>query len=163
MLPNQTLSSLRTVAAPKLGAGTTTTTSALPAGLSHLSASRSPLQHIVLFSSVATLVGAAGQANYVAANAALDGWAAGARGAGVVATSMQWGAWAAAGMASRAVVDRLDRIGQGVLSAEAGLAALSSALRAVGSLRPTAAPSVVTVNPFDWSKYERAVLQVRGW
>lgn len=65
-----------------------------------------PTAQVVLFSSVASLLGAAGQANYVAANAALDSWAAAATSAGQACTSIQWGAWAQAGMASQAVKAR---------------------------------------------------------
>ena len=54
----------------------------------------------VLFSSIAVLLGAPGQANYSAANAALDSMAVSARAAGVVVVSVQWGAWASAGMAA---------------------------------------------------------------
>jgi hypothetical protein len=62
-------------------------------------------------------------------------------------------------MASAAVTRRLARLGQGVLSPAAGLAALARAMRAVGFARPRAAP-VVTVNPFEWHTYSKAVLQV---
>jgi hypothetical protein len=87
LLPNQTLASLRAVMAPK--------TAAKDALQAHQAAQ--PLRQLVLFSSVASLVGAAGQGNYVAANAVLDAWAAQAAAQGVAASSIQWGAWASAG------------------------------------------------------------------
>jgi hypothetical protein len=124
-------------------------------------ASRLPLTHTVLFSSVAALVGAAGQGNYVAANAGLDAWAAAARAGGVAATSVQWGAWAGAGMASRGVMERLKRLGQGILEPAAGLSALAAALRGadVGEPLRSAGTAVLTVNPFDWPTYARTVLR----
>lgn len=67
------------------------------------------------------------------------------------------------GMASAAVKDRLNRVGQGVLQPSAGLAALAAVLRAAAGLTSTAVPSaraagaagpaVVTVDPFKWSTY----------
>lgn len=56
-----------------------------------------PIRSTVLFSSVAAMLGTAGQASYAAANAGLDGWASAAQAAGRSAVSVQWGAWASVG------------------------------------------------------------------
>jgi acyl carrier protein len=86
----------------------------------------------VLFSSAAATFGAAGQGNYAAANAFLDGLAAARRAAGLPATSLAWGLWAGAsvmtghlGAENRA---RIARGGVTELSAEQGLALLDAAL-----------------------------------
>jgi hypothetical protein len=55
-------------------------------------------------------------------------------------------------MASAAVTSRLERIGQGVLSASQGLAALASALRALPAA-PLCQPPLMCVNPFAWAAY----------
>jgi hypothetical protein len=62
-------------------------------------------------------------------------------------------------MASAAVKDRLNRLGQGVLDPAAGLNALAAVLRSAASpagaglLGGSARAAVVTVNPFKWGTY----------
>ena len=90
------------------------------------------LESFVLFSSASATFGSAGQGNYAAGNAFLDGLACSRRAAGLPAASLAWGLWADAS-AMTGHLDgtgraRMTRDGVGALSAGDGLALLDAAL-----------------------------------
>jgi NADPH:quinone reductase-like Zn-dependent oxidoreductase/malonyl CoA-acyl carrier protein transacylase/acyl carrier protein len=89
------------------------------------------LDAFVMFSSVASVLGGAGQGSYVAANAFLDALAAHRQAAGLPALSMAWGLWdLATGMAGLLNSSDRARIGRGGMTALAvadGLALLDLA------------------------------------
>ncbi|WP_406397037.1 type I polyketide synthase [Streptomyces uncialis] len=121
--------------------------------LLHELTSTLPLRLFVLFSSVAGVVGNAGQANYAAANAFLDALAAHRRGLGLPGVSVAWGPWSDTGMAAgltAADISRLTAGGVGMLSREQGLDLLDTALRE--------APDALLVA----SRWETAALRARA-
>ena len=138
----QTLGSLRGVFAPKVEA----------AARLGLAAQTHPSAFQLLFSSVASLLGSPGQANYAAANALLDGMAAAAQQGGAAAVSVQWGAWAGAGMAAgdASTAARVERTGMALLQPQQGLGVLEGMLVAQPA---AAAASQLTASAFVWSRF----------
>ncbi|WP_327130124.1 SDR family NAD(P)-dependent oxidoreductase [Streptomyces sp. NBC_01343] len=116
---------------------------------------RSELSVFVLFSSIAGVLGNAGQANYAAANAYLDALAEQRRADGLPATSVAWGSWADAGMAagSDALAERIRRSGMAPMDPELALAALQQAL--------VRGAACVTVADIDWDTLAPALTAAR--
>lgn len=140
-LANQTLAGIRTAFAPK-------DSSAL---LWERVVGAQPGTMHVTFSSVAALLGSPGQANYSAANAALDAMASGWQARGLVGLSVQWGAWAEGGMAAAnaATAKAVERMGMGMITPAAGIAAVHSLLMT----QPAHTPALVTAVPFHWPHF----------
>ncbi|WP_460062317.1 SDR family NAD(P)-dependent oxidoreductase [Streptomyces sp. YKOK-I1] len=103
------------------------------------------LSAFVVFSSVAGTFGGAGQANYAAANAFLDAFAARRRSAGLPATALAWGPWVpGAGMTAElteADQRRLTRNGMLPLTPAQGLGLLDTVMDlGMGLERPCVLP-----------------------
>ncbi|MFJ5779718.1 SDR family NAD(P)-dependent oxidoreductase [Streptomyces sp. NPDC093094] len=142
LLDGQDAESLAAAAAPKLTAALHL--DELTRGLD--------LDAFVLYSSVVGVLGNLGQANYAAANAALDALAVRRRAAGLPAVSVAWGPWADGGMTHGAAETQLRRIGLEPMPAPHALDALDAVL----DRGPTA-----LVAGIDWTRAATAYTEGR--
>ncbi|MEM7050083.1 MAG: SDR family NAD(P)-dependent oxidoreductase [Acidobacteriota bacterium] len=106
------------------------------------------LDFFVLFGSVATWVGSAGQSTHAAANGFLDGLALYRRRLGLPASSIGWGAWSEVGKAVGAERELASRGYRG-LTTELGLAALTAIVASPG----TALEPCLAVAPWSFDRW----------
>jgi hypothetical protein len=106
------------------------------------------LDWFVLFSSAASLFGAAGQGNYAAGNAFLDALAHYRRAQGQPGLSVNWGAWAGGGMATSLGVEHRERWRQQgiqLIDPERGLEVLGRLM--------DGGPAQAAVLPITWRRF----------
>ncbi|NTX14092.1 SDR family NAD(P)-dependent oxidoreductase [Myxococcus sp. CA056] len=122
----------------------------------HLMTRALPLDHLILFSSISSLIGNAGQGSYVAANSFLDQLAVYRRKQGLAATAIQWGALGEAGLVARNahVAQHLEHLGLRGLSTHAALQALGRVL--------DAPPVQLAIADVDWNRLGAALVPWSG-
>jgi thioesterase domain-containing protein/NAD(P)-dependent dehydrogenase (short-subunit alcohol dehydrogenase family)/aryl carrier-like protein len=116
----------------------------------HVLTKKLPLDFLVFFSSMASLIGSAGQANYSAANAFMDALAHSRHTQGLPSLSINWSAWLKVGMAAQKpqIIERLDKIGIGAVEPEQGLQILEKLLSDQQTIQ-------VGVMPIQWRTFQK--------
>ena len=133
VLVNQTWQHFETVMAPKVTG----------AQLLHRLTEKLALDFFVLYSSVASLFGSAGQANHAAANAFLDALAHFRHSQGLAALSINWGVWREVGAAAdRGAVERSVEQGIDSFSPQEGLEVLGQLMHS--------SVNQIGVSPINW-------------
>ncbi len=120
----------------------------------HLHSQNIPLDFFVCFSSIASLLGVPGQANYAAANGFLDALAHYRRNLGLPSLTINWGPWSNTNMISEAD-NRFAAQGITTINLEEGLEIFEQLLQAD--------PIQIGVLLIDWVKYIKLFLSNRNF
>ncbi|MDJ1183275.1 type I polyketide synthase [Roseofilum casamattae] len=110
------------------------------------------LDFFVCFSSIASMLGSAGQGNYAAANGFMDAMANYRQGLGLPALTLNWGPWGQVGMAANLTEEhqhRLEASGLKAIAPEDGMQALGELL--------SGSSGQVGVFPVKWSAFLQQV------
>ncbi len=114
----------------------------------HLLTQKYDLDRFILFSSASSLLGAAGQANYCAANSFLDALAHVRQGQGLPAIAINWGAWQSIGLAAKAQIERsFAQKGIGTIHRKQAISILEQLL--------LHEPTQIGVIPIEWSQWSK--------
>ncbi len=125
----------------------------------HAAATAICLRSLALFSSITALLGgAAGLANYSAANVCLDALATCRRACGIPSVSVQWSAWAEVGMMTRGAAR--ERMQEAEAAAGLSSVGLAEGLRALGQAVKFESLPVLAVVPVTWSRFLGAGAEV---
>lgn len=104
------------------------------------------LDFFVMYSSVASILGSAGQSNHSAANSFEDSLSNYRRSLGLPSLSINWGVWTGLGSAAERGADKKEKItGIGNINARRGIQSLDKALKLD--------TAQVSIFPMDWQKY----------
>ncbi|MEM8502457.1 MAG: SDR family NAD(P)-dependent oxidoreductase [Cyanobacteria bacterium P01_D01_bin.1] len=107
------------------------------------------LDHFVMFSSAASLLGSAGQVNYAAANSFLDAITHLRHRQGLPALSINWAAWSGAGLANKIEVEqRLSRAGIPAVDPQVGFDILARLIKSKLAVQVATLPGDIE----NWKK-----------